>query len=120
VFLRPFSKRHQGEAFINHFKRKAKAYGRYGFHRIHAVPFRPGANNVVDYSMKSIKNVKVDYDSTIILPRTYAERFEGGVRQLDGAKRALRDLQAARNFSDELATQVLADTGASAQEASSH
>jgi hypothetical protein len=34
-------------------------------------------NNIVDYSMKTVKWRKVDYDNAIILPRSWGERFSG-------------------------------------------
>jgi hypothetical protein len=96
----------QGNGFIRHFQRREKCYRRYGFERIVAVHCRPGENNVVDYSMKSIKHIKVDYDSAIILPRSYAERFSRPCH-LNPVGKSLRDLQAATNLSDETAMQII-------------
>jgi hypothetical protein len=52
--------------------------------------------------MKTIKAGKVDYDTTIILPRTMSE-MKSNTLVLDAKSRALKDIQAETNVSDQMA-----------------
>jgi hypothetical protein len=77
-------------------------YDRGGIERVHVEPMDRCHHRVADYSMKTIKAGKVNYDTTIILPRLASE-LKSGIRTLDAKSRAIRDIQAATNVSDQVA-----------------
>jgi hypothetical protein len=68
-------------------------------------PVTHGVNTVVDYAMKTLKRGNVDYDTAIILPRTYDEMRSSRMSS-DPHKLAIKNIQSAMNVSDQVAEQI--------------
>ena len=83
-------------------------YDRGGIERVYVRPIDLNHYNVIDYSFKTVKANKVDYDTTIILPRTHKE-MRPNIPLIDTRARAIKDIQAATNISDDEAVRIYND-----------
>ena len=88
--------------YVDHANHNRPLYNHGGIKRVHVVPIDRDPYNITDYAMKTIKAGKVDYDTTIILPRTMSE-MKSNTLVLDAKSRALKDIQAETNVSDQMA-----------------
>jgi hypothetical protein len=104
------------ESFCEHIKRKQHLYVDYNLNnrslynltcieRVHAVPIDRDPYTITDYAMKTLKSGKVDYDTTIILPRLASE-LKSSVLILDAKSRVIKDIQAETNVSDQVAEAI--------------
>ena len=83
-------------------------YDRGGIERVYVKPIDSNHYNVIDYSFKTVKASKVDYDITIILPRSRKE-MRSNIPPIDARARAIKDIQAATNVSDDEAARIYND-----------
>ena len=60
----------------------------------------------VDYAMKTIKSGRVDFDSTIILPRAYTE-MRSSECKISPTERLVKNVQSATNLSHENAVLIV-------------
>ena len=114
IFVLP--KSHLNDDFGSHIARKQhlyvdrtingrSLYDKGGIERVHVEPVTFDPYNIADYSLKTVKFRKVDYDTTIILPRSWTEVHLTRSR-LDPEAQAIKHIQAATNVSDEFAMQI--------------
>jgi hypothetical protein len=107
------------EDFVTHINRRQglyvdrtvngrSVYDRGGIERVYVKPIDLNHYNVIDYSLKTVKTGKVDYDTTIILPRTQKE-MRPNISIIDARARAIKDIQAATNVSDDQAVRIYSD-----------
>jgi hypothetical protein len=90
------------EEFSKHIRKNFALYAQNGIKRIHVQPLIRDPHRVADYAMKTLKTARVDWDTAIILPRSYTELKSDRLR-LDPHARAIKDIQSATNLSDETA-----------------
>jgi hypothetical protein len=76
--------------------------------RIHVQPITSDAVFVTDYAGKAIKKKLFSNDGILVLPRTVNELPSQKQHVVDSRERAIKDLQAQLNVSDEVAEQMLA------------
>jgi hypothetical protein len=118
VILIPAKSRLQ-EEFVTHINRRQglyvdrtvngrSVYDRGGIERVYVKPIDLNYYNVIDYSLKTVKTGKVDYDRTIILPRTRKE-MRPNIPVIDARARAIKNIQAATNVSDNEAVRIYND-----------
>jgi hypothetical protein len=107
------------EDFVTHINRRQglyvdrtvngrSVYDRGGIERVYVKPTDSNHYNVIDYSLKTAKVGRVDYDTTIILPRTRKE-MRPNIPLIDARARAIKDIQAATNVSDDEAVRIYND-----------
>jgi hypothetical protein len=60
------------DEFSRHIWENRALYTRNGIRRIHVEPVTHDPYKVADYAMKTMKNGRIDWDTTIILPRAYS------------------------------------------------
>jgi hypothetical protein len=96
------------DLYVDHIVNGRSLYDRGGIERVHVEPIDFNRYRVSDYSLKTVKAGKVDYDTTIILPRTRKE-MRPDIRFIDARARAIKDIQASTNVSDEGAMQIYND-----------
>jgi hypothetical protein len=82
-----------------------RQYRRGGIKFVHAVSVDRTPRVLTDYAMKTVKSGKVSYDTTIILPRLASELKSSPIT-LDAKSRAIKDIQAQTNASDQLAERL--------------
>jgi hypothetical protein len=99
--------RRQG-LYVDHTVNGRSLYDRGGIARVYVEPIDFNCYRVSDYSLKTVKAGRVDYDTTIILPRTRTE-MRSNTPLIDARTRAIKDIQASTNVSDEGATQIYND-----------
>jgi hypothetical protein len=104
VMMIPSESRMRDE-FAEHIGEKRALYAQNGIKRIHVQPVTHGVHRVTDYAMKTLKEGRVDWDTAIILPRSYAELRSDRLR-IDPHARAIKDIQAASNVSNETAEHI--------------
>jgi hypothetical protein len=97
--------REQQHLYVDHIWHGHLLYDRGGISRVHAKPITFDFHNVAGYSFKTVRAGKVDYDTTIILPRTRDE-MRSTVPELDVRARAIKDLLSSRNVSEEVAERL--------------
>jgi hypothetical protein len=93
------------DEFSHHIWKNRALYTQNGIRRIHVEPITHDPYRVVDYAMKTIKNGRIDWDTTIILPRTYSELKSAPV-EIDPRTRTIRQIQSATNVSDDIAEDI--------------
>ena len=96
------------DLYVDHTVNDRSLYDRGGIERVYVKPTDLNHYNVIDYSLKTVKAGKVDYDTTIILPRTRKE-MRPNIPVIDARARAIKDIQAATNVSDDEAKRVYND-----------
>jgi hypothetical protein len=89
----------------SHIDENSSWYNVKGIKRIDVVPITYNPHDVADYATKTLKSGKIDWDTTIILPRAYDE-LRGGVIKMDAHTRAIKEIQSAQNVSDEMAEEI--------------
>jgi hypothetical protein len=89
--------------FEKHVERKQGLYARGDIKRLHVTPYTDSALLVADYSMKTIKKGLVDDSYSIQLPRLPKVLAP----TLEPESKAMKDIQSATNFSDELASAII-------------
>jgi hypothetical protein len=95
--------------YVDHTYNNRSLYNRGGIKRVHVVPIDRDPYNITDYAMKTIKAGKVDDATIIILPRTMSE-MKSITPKLDAKSRALKDIQAETNVSDQIAEIIYLNT----------
>jgi hypothetical protein len=93
------------DLYVDHIVNGRPLYDRGGIERVHVKPIDFNRYRVSDYSLKTVKAGKVDYDTTIILPRTRKE-MRPNIPFIDARARVIKNIQGATNMSDELAIHV--------------
>ena len=93
------------DEFSDHIWKNRALYTQNGIRRIHVEPVTHDPYRVADYAMKTMKNGRIDWDTTIILPRTYSELKSASV-EADPHTRAIKQIQSATNVSDDIAEQI--------------
>jgi hypothetical protein len=91
--------------YVDHLINGQSTFNRGGIERVYAKPVDGRHNIITDYAMKTIKAGNIDYDTTIILPRP-ARELQSSAPVLDPRSRAIKDIQASTNWSEELATSL--------------
>jgi hypothetical protein len=99
------SKSRMNDEFSDHIRKNWALYTRNGIRRVHVEPITHDPYRVADYAMKTMKNGRIDWDTTIILPRTYSELKSAPVK-LDPRTRTIRHIQSATNVSDDIAEDI--------------
>jgi hypothetical protein len=93
------------DEFSRHIWKNRALYTQNGIRRIHVEPVTHDPYRVADYAMKTMKNGRIDWDTTIILPRTYSELKSAPV-EVDPRTRAIKQIQSATNVSDDIAKDI--------------
>ena len=96
----------RGNNLINHFAHYRELFARRGFQKIHVEPITHDPHEVMDYSMKTIKQGRATFDNAIILPRSWNERQRKPV-ELSAKDRAIKQIASSTNVSEEVAAQLL-------------
>jgi hypothetical protein len=91
--------------FSQHMGESGSMYIRNGIKRIHVQAITHDPHRVADYAMKTLKTGRFDWDTTIILPRSYTEMRTNHV-PLDPRARTIKEIQSATNVSDEVAEKI--------------
>jgi hypothetical protein len=99
------SKSRINDEFCDHIRENWDLYTRNGIRRIYVEPITHDPYRVADYAMKTMKNGRIDWDTTIILPRTYSELKSAPV-EVDPRTRTIRHIQSATNVSDDIAEDI--------------
>jgi hypothetical protein len=99
---------HKQYLYVDHIVDGRSLYDRGGVERVHVKQMDFDYYRVSDYSLKTVRAGKVDYDTTIILPRTRKE-ISSNTLPIDARIRAIKDIQASTNVSDEGALQIYND-----------
>lgn len=95
----------RGNSLMNHFAHYRQLFARLGFREIHAVAITNDPHELMDYSMKTIKQGRATFDNAIILPRSWNERQRTPL-QLSAKDRAIKQIASSTNVSAEVASQL--------------
>jgi hypothetical protein len=93
------------DEFSRHMRENRALYTQHGIRRIHVEPLTHDPHRVADYAMKTLKTGRIDWDTTVILPRSYSELRPGPIK-MDPHARAIKHIQSATNVSDDIAAQI--------------
>ena len=91
--------------FVNCIEHYRELFGRLGFRKIHVEPITHDAHEVMDHSMKTIKQGRANSDYAIILPRSWKERQRKPL-QLNAKARAIKQISSSTNVSEKVAGQL--------------
>ena len=93
---------------VGHFAHYRELFARLGFRQIHVEPITHDSHEVMDYSMKTIKQGRATFDNAIILPRTWSERQRNPI-ELNPRDKAIKQIASSTNVSEEVAAQLYED-----------